>query len=127
MLSAVLGVYAARLGDRDRALELFERGYADFTLDPFSITAEYSPKVFPEQPRAAPFAANIGGFLTSCLYGLTGLRIDEGEPTTWCSRPVTLPKGWDAVRVERIWVRGRKAKLEAEHGAEHASLAVDVS
>jgi len=34
MLSALLGVYAARLGERERALELFERGYADFVIDP---------------------------------------------------------------------------------------------
>ena len=62
MLSALLGVYAARLGDRERSLELFERGYGDFVIDPFSITAEYQPQVFPEQPVAGPFTANIAGF-----------------------------------------------------------------
>ena len=50
MLSALLGVYAARLGDRELALELFERGYADFVIDPFALTTEYAPAVFPEQP-----------------------------------------------------------------------------
>jgi hypothetical protein len=122
MLSALLGVYAARLGDRERSLELFERGYADFVIDPFSITAEYDPKVFPDQPVAGPFTANIGGFLTSCIYGLTGLRIGAGEPTSWCERQISMPRGWDGVHVERIWARGWPASLTAQHGGMHAAL-----
>jgi trehalose/maltose hydrolase-like predicted phosphorylase len=54
MLSSMLGLIPARLGDRDAALELFERGYADFIVDPFRITAEFSPKVFPEHTLAGP-------------------------------------------------------------------------
>jgi trehalose/maltose hydrolase-like predicted phosphorylase len=122
MLSTLLGVYAARLGDRGRSLELFQRGYADFIVQPFSITAEYAPAVFPEQPVAGPFYANLGGFLTSCLYGLTGLRITDGEPETWCARPVTPPSGWKAIEVDRIWARGKRASLTARHGDEHAAL-----
>jgi hypothetical protein len=122
MLSALLGVFAARVGDRGRSLELFERGYADFVVQPFSITTEYAPDVFPEQPVAGPFYANLGGFLTSCLYGLAGLRIADGEPETWCARTVTLPSGWDAIEVDRIWARGKKARLTARQGDEHAAL-----
>jgi trehalose/maltose hydrolase-like predicted phosphorylase len=124
MLSAVLGVYAARLGDRERSLELFERGYADFVVQPFSITTEYAPDVFPEQPVAGPFYANLGGFLTSCLYGLAGLRIADGEPETWCARTVTLPSGWEAIEVDRVWARGKEARLTARQGDEHATLEV---
>jgi hypothetical protein len=124
MLSSMLGVYAARLGDRDRALDLFERGYADFVLPPFTATAEYSPSVYPDQPRAGPFAANLGGFLTTLLYGLPGLELGAGEPDSWCTRPVTLPRGWDAIEVERITVRGRPARLAAAHGAPRAEIAL---
>jgi trehalose/maltose hydrolase-like predicted phosphorylase len=123
MLSALLGVYAARIGDRERALELFERGYAAFVVDPFSVTTEYDREVFPEQPVAAPFAANTGGFLTSCLYGLPGLRLGQGEPDTWGARAVTLPSGWDEIHVNRIWARGRPAELIATHGADRATVA----
>ena len=122
MLSAILGVFAARVGDRERALELFERGYADFVVDPFAITTEYDRARFPEQPVAGPFTANLGGFLTSCLYGLPGLRLGDGEPSSWSTRPVVMPAGWDAVEVERIWARGREARLVAEHGAERATI-----
>jgi hypothetical protein len=122
MLSALLGVYAARLGDRERALELFERGYADFVIDPFALTTEYAPAVFPEQPVAGPFTANLGGFLTSCLYGLSGIRIGPGEPEGWCARPVTLPKGWTELHVDRVSARGRPLRLTARHGDDHAVL-----
>ena len=123
MLSALLGVYAARIGDRERSLELFERGYAAFVVDPFSVTTEYDRERFPEQPVAAPFTANIGGFLLSCLFGLPGLRLGEGDPASWCGRPVILPAGWDAIEVDRIWARGREARLIAETGAESATIA----
>ena len=124
MLSALLGVYAARLGDRERSLELFERGYADFVVPPFSVTTEYARDVFPEQPVAGPFDANLGGFLTSCLDGLAGLRIADGEPETWCARTVTLPSGWDAIEVKRLWARGTQATLRAQNGDERAALEV---
>ena len=127
MLSSLLGVYAARLGDRGRALELFERGYAEFVVEPFSITTEYHPDVYPEQEVAGPFTANLGGFLTSCLIGLTGLRLDDGKPQEWGQRSVTLPTGWKAVHVGRLWARGQPASLAAQHGAERASLELQPS
>jgi trehalose/maltose hydrolase-like predicted phosphorylase len=127
MLSALLGVYAARVGDRERSLELFERGYADFVIDPFALTTEYAPAVYPEQPVAGPFTANLGGFLTSCLYGLPGIRIGPAEPESWCARPVTLPKGWTEVHVDRVWARGGPMRLTARHGNDHAVLEPDPS
>jgi trehalose/maltose hydrolase-like predicted phosphorylase len=122
MLSALLGVYAARLGERDRALELYERGFAEFVAQPHFVVTEYSPSVYPDQPRAGPFIANLGGFLTGCLYGLTGMTLRAGDPTGWCRGPVTMPQGWDGVHVERLWVRGRPATLTAVHGEDRARL-----
>jgi trehalose/maltose hydrolase-like predicted phosphorylase len=122
MLSALLGVHAARLGDRGRALELLERGYADFVFEPFTITDEYSADVFPEMPRAGPFTANLGGFLLSLLYGFPGLQLGAGEPSTWARRRVEMPRGWDGVEVERVFARGRPARLAAHHGADRATI-----
>ena len=104
------------------ALRWFERGYADFIEEPFSETNEFSRKRFPDKPRVGPFMANLGGFLMSCLYGLTGLRLGPEEPAEWCRRPVVLPEGWEAVEVDRIFVRGRPAHLLARHGAARATL-----
>jgi trehalose/maltose hydrolase-like predicted phosphorylase len=122
MLSPLIGVLAARLGDRGRALELLERGYGDFVLEPYSATDEYSPLVFPERERAGPFAANLGGFLLGCLYGLTGVRLGPGDLDSWCERPVAMPSGWRGVEVERVWARGGAARLSAQHGDERARL-----
>jgi protein-glucosylgalactosylhydroxylysine glucosidase len=122
MLSSMLGVYAARTGDRAAALDMFERGYADFVVEPYTITAEYSPSVYPDQPIAGPFAANMGGFLSACLYGLTGIHLKPGPPASWCERPAVLPQGWDAIHVEQGWVRSEPTRLVAEHGAPRARL-----
>ncbi|MBV9357274.1 MAG: glycoside hydrolase family 65 protein [Chloroflexi bacterium] len=122
MLSSLYGVWAAWLGDRERSLALFEEGYARFVQDRFFQTYEYRPDRFPEQPRAGPFFANLSGFLLGLLYGLPGLRPGAGHPEGWPSRPVVLPAGWDSIEVQRIWIRGRPARLLARHGGERAEL-----
>ena len=110
------------LFNRARALDLFEKGYGDFVVEPYSITLEYSPTVFPDHPRAGPFTANLAGFLTSCLYGLTGLRLHAGEPETWFERRIVLPDGWDAVHVDRIWAHRQPKAMHAHHGDDRGHL-----
>lgn len=121
MLSAPMGVWAARLDDRELSARLFEAGYAEFIEEPFWVTNEYSSR-FPNRPRAGPLLANAGGFLTSCLYGLPGLALGPGEPESWLRRPVTMPALWDGVEVDRVWVRGRPARLVARHGEPRARI-----
>ena len=125
MLSALLGVYAAWIGDRAGSLSWFEKGYADFIEAPFGETNEFSRTRFPDKPRVGPFMANLGGFLLSCLYGLSGLRLSAAEPATWFQRPVVLPETWEAIEVERLYARGRPARLVARHGAQRATLEFD--
>jgi trehalose/maltose hydrolase-like predicted phosphorylase len=115
MLSAPLGAWAARLGDRTLSARMFEEGYADFIEEPFRVANEFSRR-FPDQPRAGPLVANVGGFLTSCLYGLTGLVPGPDDPATWARRPAVMPELWDAVEIERVWVRGPPVRLIARHG-----------
>jgi trehalose/maltose hydrolase-like predicted phosphorylase len=121
MLSALLGTYAARLGDRARSADLFERGYAEFINEPFWETDEFSRK-FEDKPPVGPFQANIGGFLMSCIYGLPGIELSAAPPEEWPKRKVVLPDGWDAIEVERLWVRGRATSLVARHGDDRAEL-----
>jgi trehalose/maltose hydrolase-like predicted phosphorylase len=122
MLSSLLGVWAARAGNRQRSSALFERGYADFLFEPFSMIDEYSPSVFPDMTRAGPFTANLGGFLTGLLYGLTGLRPSIKAIDTWCQGPVQMPSLWEGVRVERIFARGEPMELLARQGDERPIL-----
>jgi hypothetical protein len=116
MLSALYGVWAVRVGDRRLALKLLDEGYAQFTSGRFSQTLEYRPDRFPEQPQAGPFFANMGGFLMSLLFGLPGIQPDSGDVHGWSGRRVTLPEGWRAIEVDRLWIRGKPMKLTARHG-----------
>ena len=122
MLSALYGAWAARSGNRRAALKLLDEGYAQFTTGRFCQTLEYRPDRFPEQPSAGPFFANMGGFLLSLLFGFPGIDPDAGELRGWATRRVTLPEGWQAIEVDRLWVRGTPMQLSAKHG-EFAQLA----
>jgi hypothetical protein len=121
MLSAFLPYYAARAGLPGQAAELLETGYGNFVNEPFHETDEFS-NTAPDQPRTGPMFANIGGYLTTLLYGYPGLRLGPGEPDTWTEHGVVLPAGWKAINVERLWVRGEERRLTAVGGAASAIL-----
>jgi hypothetical protein len=58
----------------------------------------------------------MGGLLTSLLLGFPRLVPGPGDPENWGQGPVVLPRGWKAIEVERLWLRGRPARLMAEQG-----------
>jgi hypothetical protein len=122
MLSALYGVWAARTGDRRLSAELLDAGYGGFCTERFMQTLEYRQDVFPEQPRAGPFFANMGGFLMGLMLGFPRLEPSPGEPQTWAQGPVVLPAGWRAIEIDRVWIRGRAWRLSAVQGAERAQL-----
>ena len=121
MLSALLPAYAARAGEPALAAELLERGYGDFINEPFLEPDEY-PRSRTDRPRASPMFANLSGYLTSVLYGFTGIQLGHGDPATWSQHPVTMPEGWRGIHVERIWARGGPATLDAESGSGSARI-----
>jgi glycosyl hydrolase family 65 len=116
MFNAPLGVFAAWNGDRTRSAELFQAGFGDYFNAPFGEIDEYSRARNPEKPVVGPFTANLGGFLTSCLYGLPRMFPDPGEPAGWFRGAAAMPELWDAVEVERLWIRGAASSLRARHG-----------
>jgi trehalose/maltose hydrolase-like predicted phosphorylase len=122
MLSPLYGAWAARIGRREQALQLLEEGYGQLIGPRFLQTLEMRPDREPEKPNAGPFFANLGGFLSSLLFGFTGIELGEGEPSTWPAREVVLPAGWEEIRVERLWIHGQPARLTARHGAATATL-----
>jgi trehalose/maltose hydrolase-like predicted phosphorylase len=122
MLSALYGVWAAYAGDRALSAQLVEDGYGRFCVERFMQTLEYREDVFPEQPRAGPFFANLGGFLLGLLTGFPGLRPGTDEPEHWAKRPIVLPDGWTAIEVDRLWIRGQPYKLIARQGERRAKL-----
>ncbi|MBV9725732.1 MAG: glycoside hydrolase family 65 protein [Gammaproteobacteria bacterium] len=122
MLSALYGVWAAYAGDRALSAKLLEEGYGQFCVGRFDQTLEYRPDVFPDQPKAGPFFANLGGFVSSLLMGFPGLQPQSGDVSDWPKRPVVLPESWTSIEVERVWVRGHPHRLVAKHGAGKAEL-----
>jgi len=122
MLSAFYGVWAAWRGDRELSARLFEEGYAKFEAARFGQILEYRRDRFPEQPPAGPFGANMGAFLMGLIQGLPGLRANFDDPSSWPARPVVLPQGWDEIRIDRLWVRGKPWRLRARHGDDRATL-----
>ena len=122
MLSALYGVWAAYAGDRTLSAELIDEGYGQFCVGRFTQTLEYRADVFPDQPRAGPFFANLGGFLLGLLAGFPGLQPGPDDVSSWGKRPVVLPEGWTSIEVGRIWMRGRPYRLNARQGARRAEL-----
>jgi hypothetical protein len=125
MLSPLYGVWASRTGDRALALRLLDEGYAQLIGPRFLQTLEMRPDREPEKPNAGPFFANLGGFLSSVLFGFPGLEMNEEAPATWPSRPVVLPAGWEEIQVDRLWIHGRAARLSARQGAARATLELE--
>jgi protein-glucosylgalactosylhydroxylysine glucosidase len=116
MLSALYGVWAARKGNRKLALKMLEDGYASFVSDRFFQILEYRPDKFPEQPQAGPFFANMGGFLMSLLLGFPCLKLGWGDAQDWPQQKTVLPQGWQAIEVNRLWLKGRPMRLVARQG-----------
>ncbi len=116
MLSSLFGVCAARRGKRALSLEHFSKGILDFVCEPYSSFLECREN---DQPV---FLTNPAGFLTACLYGLTGIQLDSGEPCQWGRYPIVMPDGWAGIEVERVWIRGRPATLTARHGDSAATI-----
>ena len=123
MLSALYGVWAARAGNRRLSLEMLERGYGDFCTGRFMQTLEYRKDVFPEQPPAGPFFANLGGFLLSLILGFPKIQPGPDNPQDWCKGPVILPAGWRSIEIDRIWIRGQPWRLSAVQGAPRTQIA----
>jgi trehalose/maltose hydrolase-like predicted phosphorylase len=122
MLSALYGVWAARTGNRRLSLEMLERGYADFCTGRFMQTLEYRKDVFPEQPPAGPFFANLGGFLLGLILGFPKIWPGPDNPKEWCKGPITLPAGWHSIEIDRIWIGGQPWRLSAAQGEPCARL-----
>jgi trehalose/maltose hydrolase-like predicted phosphorylase len=122
MLAAFYPTWATMAGDRDLALKLFDEAFADYHAGRFLQCLEYRSDHPDSSVPAGPFLANIGAMLTGLLFGMPGLRMTEDDPSHWPQRAVVLPRGWQDITVERLWVHGLPMRLVARHGAERAEL-----
>jgi hypothetical protein len=63
-------------------------------------TLEYRKDVFPEQPPAGPFFANLGGFLLGLILGFPKIQPGPDTPQAWSKGTVILPAGWRSIEIE---------------------------
>jgi hypothetical protein len=128
MFSALFGVWAARAGERSLSRRFFETGILSHRVPPyhqFNETAAHIAKASYGDATTTVFLTNPAGFLMSVLMGLTGLQLDDGDPLAWGKFPIVMPEGWDGIEAERIWVRGRPARLRARHGDARATIEME--
>ena len=91
MGKAILSLLYARLGDLDKAYDLFEQSYRPNEVPPFGVLAETEGGTNPY------FATGAGGMLQAVLFGFGGLDfsdtgIVQGEgrlPAAWSSLTIT--------------------------------------
>ncbi|MES1258938.1 MAG: hypothetical protein ABUS51_10925 [Acidobacteriota bacterium] len=104
--AAVAGL-TAKLGDRQRAAELFRQAWAPFWMEPYGMIREAAAQDY------GCFLTDYGSILQTAMLGFTGIRIGDGE---WNKYEATLPANWKAIGIERIYVRGEPKSVTAEHG-----------
>ena len=93
MGNSILSIIYARLGDRDRAYELFKRSYIPNKRPPFGVLSE---SAFVNNPY---FATGAGGMLQAVLSGFAGLHFtDEGL----VQGKTILPKEWKSLTIKGV-------------------------
>lgn len=93
MSYSVFATQYSRLGDADKAYEMFERSYKPNSRPPYGVFAETPTSDNPY------FATGAGGFLQAVISGFCGLEItDKGIVQV----PSTLPKHWKKVTITGV-------------------------
>ncbi len=97
MSYAVFTVQYARLGDAEKAYEMFLRSYRPNMRSPFGVLAETATSMNPY------FATGAGGLLQSVINGFAGLEItDEGIKQV----PSVMPKHWKKLTITGVGPEG---------------------
>lgn len=90
MSHSVLSVLYSRLGNPEKAYELFKRGYIPNEVPPFGVLAESAGGTNPY------FATGAGGMLQAVLAGFGGLELtDDGI----VQLDAQLPRGWEVLTI----------------------------
>lgn len=93
MSYSVLAILYARLGNVEKAFELFKKCYEPNKREPFGVLSE---KATSNNPY---FATGAGGMLQTVLFGFGGLHItDEGL----VQKDPVLPKQWKSLTIKGV-------------------------
>lgn len=92
---AILGVLYNRLGESDKAAEIFANCYKPNEVPPFGVVSECAGGTNPY------FATGAGGMLQAVLSGFGGLHIGQGGITQKLSK---LPKSWTELVIKGVGI-----------------------
>jgi trehalose/maltose hydrolase-like predicted phosphorylase len=112
---------ALKLGESDLAAQWWPEEVArHFEPDRFGLWKEWTEMwSFEWGERAAEqacFVAFAGQLLKQLLVLFPRISPSFDPPSSWPQTPATLPEGWDAIEVERLWARGEPMRMVARHG-----------
>lgn len=116
MNSCNFAVWAARSGNTALAREFLEKGTAARVIEP---AMQFIESVRDLKSGCPPtiFLTACGALLNACMLGFTGLHPDSGEPSAWSSCPAVLPDGWEAITIDRVFLRGAAYSISVRSGA----------
>ncbi|MFP4028904.1 MAG: hypothetical protein ACLFWL_14030 [Candidatus Brocadiia bacterium] len=58
----------------------------------------------------------VGGLVTAMILGFPGIQLKESNPSEWCEYVPAMPQSWDSIEIERMWIRGKPARVVATDG-----------
>lgn len=93
MGNAVLSTLYSRLGNPEKAYEVFVRSYKPNEVPPFGVLAETAGGTNPY------FATGAGGMLQSVIFGFGGISISDSGVTQLKS---SLPKKWKSLEIKGV-------------------------
>ncbi|MEO0468819.1 MAG: glycoside hydrolase family 65 protein [Bacteroidota bacterium] len=103
MGNAVLSILYSRLGNRQKAWELFEKSYQPNEVPPFGVLSECLGCTNPY------FGTGAGGFLQAVINGFAGLEAtDEGV----IQLKTKLPKNWTSLTIKGVGPEDKVFKIE---------------
>lgn len=68
------------------------------------------------------FLTGRGSLMAGLLLGLTRLDIWQEEFGDWFKGPIVMPEGWDGIVLEKVYLKGRPARVKAMHGDDSATV-----
>ncbi len=93
MGNAILSLLYTRLGELDKAYDLFEKSYQPNEVPPFGVLAETAGGTNPY------FATGAGGMLQAVLFGFGGLDFTDEGIVQGTGR---LPKAWTSLTITGV-------------------------
>ncbi len=98
MSHSVLSTLYSRIGNVDKAMELFSKSYTPNEVPPFGVLAETPGGSNPY------FATGAGGFLQAVMYGFGGLTVSDAGVTQIRTH---IPQRWKSLTIKGV---GREKK-----------------